>query len=748
VKQRLSIPSQCGRSAAGRKKPAGKCGFPLFVRTILLLVSAAWLSGCGESAWNNPYSEQESGGNILYSSFSERPKHMDPARSYSSNEYAFIAQIYEPPLQYHFLKRPYTLEPLTTDGMPEVSYLDADGNPLPEDAGSDEIAFSEYLFHIRPGIRFQPHPLFVRDEQGNYPYHDLSPAALEKIHTLADFDRTGSRELTAADYIYQIKRLAFPRFHCPISGVMAEYIVGFQEYATALSAEDKRLQMETARDRPYLDLREHDLPGVQPVDRYSYRIRLKGKYPQFLYWMAMPFFAPMPWEADRFYAQEGLRKRNIKLDWYPVGTGPFMLAENNPNLRMVLARNPNFHGELYPQEGEEDDRNGRLLEDAGKALPLIDKAVYSLEKETIPYWNKFLQGYYDTSGISSDSFDQAVQFDAQGDAALTDEMAGKGIQLTTAVQTSIGYFGFNMRDPVVGGDSERARLLRRAISIAADYEEFISIFANGRGIAAQGPIAPGIFGLKEGDYNRYVYQRRDGKLQRRPIAEAKQLLAQAGYPEGRDEKSGEPLVLYYDVTASGPDDKARLNWWRKQFTKLGIQLVIRSTDYNRFQEKTRKGTAQMFSWGWNADYPDPENFLFLLYGPNAKVDGEGENASNYANPEFDALFVRMKNMENSPERQRIIDEMMEILRRDAPWIWGYHPKAFSLHHAWYHNVKPNLMANNTLKYKRVEPVARERLRKAWNPPVLWPLITLLLVLLVTVIPAVQVYRRHERSAAR
>jgi oligopeptide transport system substrate-binding protein len=81
------------------------------------------------------------------------------------------------------------------------------------------------------------------------------------------------------------------------------------------------------------------------VDRHTYRIRLKGKYPQFLYWLAMPFFAPVPWEADLFHAQPGHGERNLTLDWYPIGTGPYMLSENDPNARMVLARNPNFREE-------------------------------------------------------------------------------------------------------------------------------------------------------------------------------------------------------------------------------------------------------------------------------------------------------------------------------------------------------------------------------------------------------------------
>ncbi len=708
------------------------------------------LGACDGRSWNNPYPRKDAEQNILYSSFSERPKHLDPVRSYSSNEYAFIGQIYEPPLQYHFLKRPYELIPMTVEQVPRAEYYGADGERLREDADADVIAESVYEIRVRPGIRFQPHPAFARDAGGDYLYHPLAPEFVDRVNVLRDFPETGTRELTADDYVYQIKRLAFPALHSPIAGVMKDYIVGFGDFSKALEKDYKALRAKTGEKRPFLDLRDYNLAGVEVVDRYTYRIRIKGKYPQFVYWLAMPFFAPMPWEAERFYAQPGLEERNINLNWYPVGTGAFMLTENNPNLRMVLERNPNYHGATYPGEGQPEDREAGLLDDAGKALPFLDKAVYNLEKESIPRWNKFLQGYYDTSGISSDSFDQAVQFNAQGEVNLTEAMSEKDIRLQTAVTASIFFMGFNMRDPVVGGDSERARLLRRAISIAVDYEEFISIFANGRGVAAQGPIPPGIFGSKPGGEgaNHHVYRVENGKPRRRSITEARHLMAKAGYPGGRDEEKGESLILYFDTTATGPDDKARLNWYRKQFAKLGIQLVIRATDYNRFQEKMLEGTAQIFVWGWNADYPDPENFLFLFLTKNSKVDHRGENSANYQNPRFDALFARMKNMDNGPERQAIIDEMVEILRHDAPWLWGFHPKAYSLFHSWYKNVKPNLMSDNTLKYKRLDPHMRKEKRLDWNPPVLWPLVLFAVLLVAIVLPAAAAYRRHERSAVR
>ncbi len=716
---------------------------------LLLLAGLAGLTGCELSEWNNPYPASQRGQNILYSSFSERPRHLDPVRSYSSNEYTFIGQIYEPPLQYHFLKRPYELIPLTAEAMPMVTYRDAKGRVLPPDAPARQIAFSDYTIRIKPGIRYQPHPAFARDAAGKPLYLNLDETDLEHIRTLADFPQTGSRELVAADYVYQIKRLAHPQVHSPIQGLMSDYLAHLKSYAGTLEA---AWAEQTAANPPdtWLDLRRFPFSDVEVVDRYTYRIRIRGKYPQLLYWLAMPFFAPMPWEADRFYSQPGMAERNITLDWYPVGTGAYMLTENNPNRRMVLERNPNFHPQYYPTGGEPGDAERGWLDDAGKRLPFIDKVIYSLEKESIPYWNKFLQGYYDVSGVSSDSFDQAIQFSSQGEAELTPLMKKKGIKLVTAVQTSIYYMGFNMLDPVVGGDSERARLLRRAISIAVDYEDFISIFANGRGVAAQSMLPPGIFGHLEGraGINPYVYDWVDGRPKRKPISEARALLARAGYPHGRDANTGKPLLIHLDVTGGGPEDKARFDWLRKQFRKIDLQLVIRNTDYNRFQEKMRKGNAQLFQWGWNADYPDPENFMFLLYGPNGKVKYGGENAANYDNPEYNRLFDQMKNMENSPQRLAIIEQMVDIARRDAPWLWGYHPRQFVLHHRWYYNAKPNLMAHNTLMYRRIDPVLREKLRREWNRPVLWPIGLLLVIFILSLVPAIIAYRQRERQAAK
>jgi len=695
------------------------------MKSICAFFLALLVSACDGGLWNNPYPVSDDGKSILYTAFTARPKHLDPAQAYSENEYEFLAQIYAPPLQYHYLKRPYQLIPLAASQMPTVHFLDQDRQPLPDDTADGNIAFSVYEVHIKPGMRYQPHPGFVPE------YANLTPDDLDDIHALSDFQRTDTRSVTAADYVYQIKRLVHPQLHTPIAGVMSEYIVGLRDYAEVLK---KAVQKPQSQNHPgnFFDLNAYPLAGVEVVDETTYRITINGKYPQFIYWLAMPFFSPMPQEVERFYAQEGMRERNLTLDWWPVGSGPYYLSYNDPNLRMMLTRNPYYDSETYPFEGDAGDEKSGFLVDAGKALPLIEQVIFSLEKETIPYWNKFLQGYYDASGISSDSFDQAVQMSVGGEAAVTDEMRTHGIALSTSVATSTMYTGFNWLDATVGGSSERASKLRRAIAIAVDFEEFVSIFANGRGIPAQSPIPPGIFGYREGEagVNHYVYDWVDGKPKRKSIDEAKRLLAEAGYPSGVDEKTKQPLVIHLDTTANGVGSKSRLDWLRKQFGKIDVQLDVRSTDYNRFQDKIRRGDTQMFYYGWNADYPDPENFFFLLHGAQAKVAKSGENAANYSNLEYDRLFEQMKNMDNTPARQVIIDSMVEILRRDSPWLWGFHPKNYVLQHDWLNNVKANVMANNKIKYWRIDDAQRNAKRQEWNQPARWPLLVIVTVILL------------------
>lgn len=697
--------------------------------------------------WNNPHNSKKIETDTLFTSFSIPLKKLDPVQSYNAIEWAVIGQIYEPPLQYNYLKRPYELEPLTLTKLPTITYFDKYDREVSED--SRFVAYSVYRLALRNDVQYQNHPAFVKNQDGALMYGGLSEETLSKIDSLDDFKKTATRRLLASDYEYAIKRMAVRQNHSPILDHMQEHIVGLKTFSQKITL----WASEKKKSHQLIDLRDYAIEGVTVVNDTELTIKIKGKYPQFNYWLSMYFFAPIPWEADLFYQQKGLIEKNITLNWFPVGTGAYYLAENNPNKQMRLLVNPNYHDESYPSLSSEEinvsNVPAELLMDSGKKLPFIKEIVYALEKESIPSWNKFLQGYYDASGIGSESFDQAVQISSAGNMDLSPEMIEKGIGLRGSVEPSVFYIAFNMSDPVVGGYSDSAKKLRQAISIAQNQEEYISIFMNERGIAAQGPIPPGIFGYEEGEKgtDTIVYDWVEGKRIRKSIEVAKNLLAEAGYPNGISIKTGKALTLHYDATATGPDDRALMDWQRKQFAKLGIRLVIRSTDYNRFQEKVRKGKVQLFSWGWNADYPDPENFLFLLYGPNAVVNtnGSGINGSNYENPKFDRLYDEIKTMKNTPERKKKIEKMLEIVREDVPWIWGVHPKSLALFHQWYQNVLPNAMANNTLKYKRVDAQLRANKQKEWNQPAILPLISFVLFLIVMGFALHRVYQNRQKA---
>jgi oligopeptide transport system substrate-binding protein len=709
--------------------------------TLISLPLVLSLSACKDQAWNNPHAADEAGKNILYSSFSGRPKHLDPVISYSSDEGRFIDQIYDPPLQYHYLKRPFQLEPNTLTAMPTIVYRNAEGQEVAADAA--DLAFSDYYFELQPGIMYQPHPALALNDKGEsfYQFKDASEATAFTI--LSDFTETGTRELKAEDYVYQIRRLADPTSLSPIRGLLSEYIVGMNEFGD--KAKEIRAELQ---DGEWLDLRSIEFSGVEVIDDHHYRVRLNGKYPQFNYWLAFHFFAPVPVEADRFYNMPGMSDRNLTLDWYPIGTGPYMMTENDPNKVIILERNPNYRDDFYPSEGEPSDGDAGLLDDAGQKLPFIDKFVYRLEKESIPLWSKFLQGYYDRSGISSDSFDQAVKIGASG-IGLSEEMVDRGISLEVDVLPGTYYFGFNMLDPVVGdvGTTEervRKRKLRQAIAIVYDQAEYISIFMNGRGETGMSPLPPGIFGYQDGEegINPNVFKWVDGKPVRRSIEHAKELLAQAGYPGGRDANTGEPLVLNLDTVGAGAS--ATQNWLIKQFKKLDIQLNFRATDYNRFKDKMKAGNAQMFQWGWMADYPDAENFLFLLYGANGQVvsNGAGVNSSNYDNPRYNELFEKMKLMENTPERMAIIREMLAILHDDVPWASSFHPHSYVLNNEWVSNSKPHGISKAVIKYLKIDPERRTELQAQWNSPVIWPLILVVALLFVVALPGYMAYRRR------
>lgn len=714
--------------------PQGRCKQTL---AVMICLFSFLLVACHRGAPNNPHLDWSAGDNVFFSSFPEAPKSLDPGKSYNDNEAIFLAQVVEPPLQYNYWKRPYTLEPLALADDISLTCYDKNQQMTPCDASSGQIATSVYTLHFRDDLYYQPHPAFALHTNATWDPANIDPKQVRHWSSPMQFPHLASRAVDAYDYAYAIKRLASPAVNSPIYGLMASHILGLNTLRQQL--------LQGFKPGVFQDLRSYDLSGVTVVDAHTLKITLTDYYPAFRYWLSMSFFAPIPWEVDAFYSLPVIKQKNIGFDTYPVGSGPYFLAKNDPNREIILQRNPNYHSEFFPTIPDSTETLQRL---AGKRLPLIDTFVFKRESEALPRWQKFLQGYYDQSGVGADNFNQAITINSQGQTQLSPSLQKQHLRLQTQVIPSVFYFGFNMQDPVVGGLSKKKKALRQAIGIVLNSETYNQLFLNGQGIPAQGPIPPGVFGYAADcahlDSSRYRCI--DGHPVRKSLAEAKALMVKAGYPNGVDPKTKRPLRLRFDTSiGTSPDERTQLDWMRQRFAQLGIALDIEVTQYGRFQEKMLAGHEQLFMWGWNADYPDPENFLMLLYGPNGKVKYGGENAGNYDNPAYDSLFKAMQNLPDNAARLALIQQLVKISQDDMPVIWLFYPRAYTLLQPWVGPRLNNGIAYNTLKYASLNPTLRLKQQTLWNKPTIWPLLMVILLILGLFGFAAFVYHRHQQK---
>ena len=313
------------------------------IKPLLMLLVSANLIACSD-AWNSPHLSENDNEIIYQSNFQLPPQHLDPAISYSADESLIIDQIYEQPLGYHFLKRPYELEPLLVTQLPEIEFLDDQQRPTTNQNTS--TAFTRYTFTLKRGTRYQPHPAFSQTEDGQYRYLFNTSDQSTPFKRLSDFPENATRELIADDFLYQIKRMADPKNRAPLIGFLSQYIVGMSGLTEELRAVPRN---------GWLDLRQYSMTGLKKLNDYQYTITIKGVYPQFIYWQAMHFFSPVPWEADRFYHNPGFSEKNLTMDWYPIGTGAFLLTKNDPNSQIILEKNPNYRDVFFPSEGAPGD---------------------------------------------------------------------------------------------------------------------------------------------------------------------------------------------------------------------------------------------------------------------------------------------------------------------------------------------------------------------------------------------------------
>jgi peptide/nickel transport system substrate-binding protein len=661
-------------------------------------IVALLLAGCS----NNPYPARERQQKILYSSFSEAPKTLDPAVAYTTASHIITGNVYDTLLEYHFLKRPYELIPALAQSVPQ---------PVARPDGG-----SSYLFRIRDGIFFHPDPCFSLS-QGD--------------------GRT--RKVTAGDLAFQLTRLADPSVNSPLASSFTP-VVGFGQFGERLAALRRAEPSFSALPAHEQYRRAGGIAGVLARNDFELEITLSEAKPQILYFFAMPFTTPVPWEAVAYY--NGQQGREHFAD-HPVGTGPYRLVLYEKQHRMLLERNDAWYGStaslqdapgaMFPREIDRQDIISTQIDGdyAGRRLPFIERINFMREREDIPRFNKFLQGYYDEGHIIKESFDAVVQNDA-----LSPQMAARGMRLDKTVEPSIFYIGFNMDDALVGAAAgERGRKLRQAMSLVIDAKAYLDLFLNARGVLAQSPLPPGIFGYDEAYKNPF----------RQPdLARAQKLLAEAGYRNGIDARTGAPLKLSFDTPNTTAQALLQYQFYAAAWRQLGLDVEINATTYNQFQAKVRRGAYQLFTWGWIADFPDPENFFFLLECGNAQSKSSGPNTANFCNPEFDRLYHEMKSLANTERRAGLIKRMLGLLEQERPWIELFHNEEYALSHAWVINSKPMGLSYPTYKYMDVQPELRARLQAEWNLPLRWPLYLALLIIVAVTVPAVRTFYRERQ----
>lgn len=691
------------------------------------------LGGCS-SPLNDPHAHVPPGRIVIFEALRQAPKHLDPASAYTWGEKAVLDQVVEPLYTLHYLKRPYVIVPAGAAALPTVSYRDAAGHRLPDDAPDVQVAQTEYRIPLRQGSQYGPHPAFARTPDGRSAYVPL-PATLAGAQTLADFPQSATREIVADDYVWQIKRLARPGVHSPAFDSF-RLIVGMDVLAARLQADAAAGRIDSRR---FIDLGAYPLEGVSAPDPHTLTIRIRGKYAQMPYWFTMGFFSPLPREVDAFFSQPALAAHNLTLDRWPPATGPYQLVDADPNRGYRMVRNPKWHGASYPCEGTPEDQEAGRLADCGKPLPFADELRWVREREPIPVWGKFTQGWYDQfSSVWTNlpTVDVAVQLQAGGSLDVAPALRSRGVSVATAVAPCLNYWAFNLLDPVLGGqgaggDPVRARKLRQALSIALDAEAFNDIFRNGLDVAPQGPIPDGMPGFRLGaaGINPVTHRWIDGAPHRRSLDEARRLLAEAGYPDGRNAHTGAPLVLRFDAYSEYP--APQVAWAVERLRAVSVQGVPEVTDLNRLREKMRNGSHQIVPWSWCADYPDPENMLLPLTRGQASTLSHGADPANYANPAFDALYERLRALPLDADRGPVIDQMVALARDDAPWAFTSFPTHLFLNQPWLHNAKPGL--NFSRAYWRIDATQRDAARASLNRPARWPWAMLGGVLLLRVL---------------
>ena len=516
---------------------------------------ALWVAGLAAALTTtaSAQSAPAAGPKVLRYAFPVAETGFDPAQLSDLYSRTVTAGIFEAPLAFDFLARPFVMKPLTAEAMPEIS---AD--------------FTSFTFRIQRGIHFADDPAFKGPDGRQTP-----------------------RELTAQDYVYSIKRHYDPIWKSPNLYLL--------ENARLLGLTELRKKVIEAKTPfPY----DTEVEGIRALDRYTFQVRLAEPSPRFHQQLMTDssVFGAVAREVVEFYGD--------KIMEHPVGTGAYRLAEWRRSSRIVLERNPGFREVLYDEQPSADDPQGQAIAKLmrGKRLPLIDRIEVAIIEETQPRWLSFLNAQSDFLERLPNEFANVVIPNNK----LAPNLVKQGVKMDQAPLVDVTLAAlFNQENPIVGGYTPDKVALRRAIALAYNSDEEVRLVRKNQAVVAQGAIAPLAFGydptikteMSDFDVPRakalldlYGYVDRDGD----------------GW---RDLPSGAPLVLEY-ATQPDQLSRQLAELWQKSMKAIGLRIVFKSAKWPENLKASRGGKLMMWGVGWLAASPDGDTFLALAYGPN------------------------------------------------------------------------------------------------------------------------------------
>ncbi|MCG2585152.1 ABC transporter substrate-binding protein [Massilia sp. TS11] len=547
---------------------------------------------------------------------------LDPAVASDLGTLSLVENLFDPLLRYDYLARPVKLAPNTAAALPEVS---PDG--------------LSYTFRLRPGILFTPDPALGGK----------------------------ARELTAADYVYALKRLYDPALKSP-------WLFLFDGKLAGDAALKRDFRIDTA------------IPGLQALDRYTLRIRLAAPDSNFLFYLATP--------AASAVAREVVEAYPGQVGNHPVGTGPFILGEWKRSSKIELLANPLsrhvFQSTAAPATPEDAALASAL---AGQRLPRVDRVEVKVAEEFQGRMLGFLGGEYDYLEQVPESMTDMVLADGR----LKPELARRGIVLSRFPTLQTYYMWMNMDDPVIGGMDQAHVALRRAIALSYNSVEDIALLKKGLALPAQSPLPPGMLGYDAAYRSPIAYD----------PALARALLERFGYRRGPDgfrtDPAGRPLTLVMHSEASVVG-RLRDEMWRKSLNAVGLRVVFKSDKKGEIIKASRLGKVMMFETNWLADFPDGDNFYQLLYGPNA---GRA-NYARFNQPDYNRLYEQARALQDSPARQQLYQGMNNLIHAYNPWVLLTHPISADLRQPWLKNYKRHPVEFTAWRYLDLDVPARDK----------------------------------------